>query len=267
MKTPSFSKILETQFRNFETSKSNFEDILTWAERVKEYVSSDNILLEIPGPMEYLFLTHQCGNAFITSVLTLMKAHIFFAEAVARIGLEATMQMAVIEANFDEHLDVWKRYNYFKKTKKNWEESSEWKEIKKKYQKVFSYERANHDYSSFMSGHEKEQLFDWWKLMSNTGSHAGFIHSTMSIEFGREGMKETLQSGIFDIVPTEPTKIGVSLVWLTDVYFILAAINSRILIGHNFSLRYNPDRIEDSYQEWCDFKQKKANDFGIKKPD
>jgi hypothetical protein len=78
MRTPSFSKILETQFKNFETSKSNFEDILTWAERVKEYVSPDNILLSIGDPMEYLILTHLCGNAFITAVLTLMKAHIFF---------------------------------------------------------------------------------------------------------------------------------------------------------------------------------------------
>jgi hypothetical protein len=177
------------------------------------------------------------------------------------------MQMAVIEANFTEHLDVWKRYNYFNKTKKNWDKSSEWKEIKNKYQKVFSSKRTKHNYSSFMSNHEKGQLFDWWKLMSNTGSHAGFMHSTMSIEFGSEGNRGFVQSGIFDIVPNEPTKIGTSLVWLTDVYFVLAAINGRILTRHGFSLRYEPERIEEAYQEWCDFKQKKANDFGIKRPD
>lgn len=267
MRVPSFAKILETQIRNFEASKSNFEDILTWSERIKDFVAPDNILLKVPEPREYLFLSHQCGNAFIVSVLTLMKAHILFSEAVARVGLEATMQMAVIEANFEHHLEVWKRYNYFNRTKRNWEESPEWREINKRYKKVFSQDRAKHNYSSFIFDSEKEQLIDWWKLMSSTGSHAGFMYSAMSIDFGKEGNTETIQSGIFDIIPDEPYKIGTSMIWLNEVYFTLAIITARILTRHKFSLRYSSEKMEDYYEDWRDFKLKKADDFGIKRPD
>ena len=57
------------------------------------------------------------------------------------------------------------------------------------------------------------------------------------------------------------------MIWLNEVYFTLAIITARILTRHKFSLRYSPEKMEDYYEEWRDFKFKKAKDFGFEKPE
>ena len=90
MSSPSITSVLEAEFKNYEISKSHFEDILTWGERIREIASTDNLYC-IPNPPEYFDLIQISGNAFVTSLLLIMKAHVFFGFAVARVGLESVI--------------------------------------------------------------------------------------------------------------------------------------------------------------------------------
>ncbi|MGI0016778.1 MAG: hypothetical protein ACREBU_25440, partial [Nitrososphaera sp.] len=260
METSSFSQILESQFKNFETSKQKYEDILTWAERVKEYVSPHNVLLEAPDPIEYGHLIHICGNAFIVSILTTMKGHIFISEAIARVGVEAIKEMAIIEVDITNHLPIWRRFNLENP------HSNEWQQIFGEYRRIFRNREniRNYDYSAFIRHHERTEIINRWGQLSHSGSHVNFVQTTMNTRFDNTDDTTFMHTGLFDIENTGEHDIGTSMVYLIDTYFILALISSRILTRHNTRLKRTTVELENSYLEWFEFKIKKAREFGIR---
>lgn len=261
MATVSFAHILESQFKNFEVSRQRFEDILTWAERVKEYASPDNVLLTAPDPIEYGHLIHVCGNAFVVSLLTTMKGHVFFGEAIARVGIDAIIEMAIIEANIAQHLPIWRNYNYGNPR------SAEWTRIEREYANVFrGRNRGNHDYSAFVSEVERTEIISRWSLLSRTGSHANFVQTAMSTRLADSGGTPMMSTGLFDIESGSEHGIAESMVFIIDTYFILAIIASRILTRRNTRLKRTTAELESSQQEWFEFKSRKAREFGIQHP-
>ncbi len=261
MVTSSFSHILESQFKNFETSKQRYEDILTWAERVKEFASPENVLLNAPDPIEYGHLIHICGNAFIVAMLNTMKGHIFFGEAIARVGVDAIIEMAIIEADIAKHLQVWKNYNYSNPR------NADWAQIKSAYNEVFMQRnRGRHDYSSFIKNDERTEIIDRWLALSHSGSHVNFVQTAMNTRFENSGGIPVMHTGLFDIENAGGNDIGISMVYLIDTYFILAIISSRILTRRNANLKLTTAELESAYREWFEFKAKKAHAFGIRQP-
>jgi len=260
MSLPSFAKIHEGEVHNFEISKSKFGDILTWAERVKE-IASTEIISKMPAPQEYIDLLHIQGNAFVTSLILLMKAHIFFSYSVARVGVEATTRMATIETNFERHLKVWQKHNYAKR------HSSEFRNAKRDFNRVFTDPRAKHDYSAFMEEDEYRVLFERWDFLSECGSHAGFIQTIFSMVHEKSGENESLKSGIFDVNENDNNQIGKCMVYIIDTFFLCALICVRILLRHDLNLKRSLQNIESLMDEWIEFKLAKAQEFGIKSPD
>jgi len=261
MSHPTFSEILQGEVNHFKVSKSRFEDILTWAERTKE-ITSTELIRNLPLPDPYFDLLHIQGNAFITSLLLLMKVHIFFSYAIARVGLEANINMAVIESDFNKNLKIWQNYNYT--TTNN---SQKFKQIKRDYIRVFQDPRKKHDFSAFMEEHEYDIIFKRWDYLCKSGSHTGFLQTIFSVDYENTEEEFILKSGIFDVKPDDINYVGKCMVYVIDTFFIGAKISARILNRHKVSLTRSVNDIETLYDEWFEFKLKKAKEFGIKPPE
>jgi len=260
MSLPNFAKVLEGEIKNFEISKSKFEDILTWAERIKE-IASTELVLQLPVQQEYFDLMHIQGNSFIASIILLMKCHVFFSFAIARVGLEAAITMAIVESDYKNHLPIWQKYNY---TKRN---TSEFKEAQKKFTQVFRNTRKKHDFSAFMNEREYEVLFHTWDYLCTSGSHAGFLQTIFSVDYSDSEDAITLNSGIFDINMNDTNHIGKSMIYVIDTFFLCSKISARILNRHGVSLRKSVKEVEELFDEWVEFKMRKAKEFGIKPPE
>ena len=262
MEIPSFSKIIEEQFNNFEKSKKQYSDILSWAERIKEPCGSENILGETPDPFEYCNLLHNCGNAFIVAMLTTMKGHMHFAEAIARIGIDSIVEMAIIETDLEKNLEIWKKFNY-----RTYGDDAQRKKIENDYENIFRKKKSKHDYSLFITDDEKKAIIDSWGQMSRYGSHVNSVQGLSSMRFEKDSEITKVHTGVFDIPKNgfEHNK-ALSMFFLIDTYFILAAISSKILTIRGASLKRTPDELEAWKKEWYQFKLKKAHELGIKQP-
>ncbi len=254
MSRPSFERLIEGEFKNFEISKNKFEDILTWAIRIREAVSTENIV-DIAEPKEYLMLTQLCGNAFVTAILLIMKAHVFFGEAVARVGLEAAMQMAVIQTNYKKHLEIWRSYQLNKGKEQQ-------KQAKQEFRKVFSYDRKKHDYSKFMESIEKDYIERVWGILSENSSHAGFMQTTLSMDFKSNKETTFIKTGFFDTLSPDQNMIGRVMLFVVDIYSHLSLIISRILTSKGYKLKRTPEKIETERKEWEDFSAEKIKELG-----
>ncbi len=253
---PSFSKIPEAENKNFETSRNLFEEILTWAERLKQILHIKRVDIK-PGPIEYYQLVHILGNAFINSVLILMKGYIFHSYAIVRLGLESFFQLAIIETQFSEHLNVWKNYNYSNSKSENW------KDIKKSYNDIFRYKRNKHDYSKFLDLETKEILIHRWKFLSEYGSHVNFMQTIFSFNIKNIENKQLAFSNLFDVNNSDKNSLGINFLWTVDTFFHIANSLSIILENHKVYLYRSSEDIQKMWNEWVEFKINKGTEFGI----
>ena len=257
MSFPPFHKIIEKEFQNFEASKSNFPDIYAWSERVKGILMIKNVK-NYPAPDEFFWMINLISNAYINSILLTMKCYIFHAFAIARLGVETFLNIAIIQADFDKHYDIWKNYN---KTKKD---TVEFEKAKKEYNKTFRFNKQKHNYSSFMSSEEKDEIFSRWDILSTVGSHVSFTQSVYSfkVEAGSNDLK--FQSGFFDAGFDDKKTLATHLVWIIDTYLIVAKNLSKILENHSIFLEMPHSKILELHKDWFDFKAIKIKEYGIK---
>ena len=251
MTIPAFKKIIEYEIQNFESSLEYFEDIISWAERIKHLLHVTKFNRSI---FEYFLLCHILHNSYLNAILLAMKGYIFHSYAVCRLGVESFINLAIIECHKDEHFKIWKGYNYTKRDHKDWNH------IKKKYDKIFRDKRKSHDYSSFLRDNEKIRIFSSWEMLSNMGSHSSYMQSMFSLNISDP---KNLKSGLFDVEMKDKTLIGRVLLWIIDTYFTMANPLSDILERNNLSLNTPNDKIDKMIIEWNEFKLKKAKDFNI----
>ncbi len=254
MNLESINKIIEAQFNNFHSSRKQFEDIVTWVERLKGIISIHNIH-DLVDPIEYSELLHIAGNAFVISIILAMEKHYLFALGASRVGIEAIINMAIIESNHEKHLNVWKRYNEYN------QDSEEWKSIYNDYNKVFLKDKKKHDYSRFIDDDDKKYIIDRWEFLSNYGSHPSMMHSVFSTRFSNNESGLSMTYGLFDDDPKNVFGGGKIVLFLIDIYFVLSKIYSKIFKIHNIDLIYSYDRINKLYFEWIEFRDNKLNEF------
>ena len=108
------------------------------AERLKEIFTVRDTK-SLNGSIEITMLVHIISNAFINSILLIMKGFVFHAYAIGRLGVEAFYQISVIEIDFDNHLKIWQEFNYTTKNK------TEWDIVKRSYDRVFRYDRKKYE--------------------------------------------------------------------------------------------------------------------------
>ena len=256
MSLPSFDKILESEFRNYEISKKRYEDIITWGERLKEILCVRHIK-DSDGVIELTMLTNIIGNAFITAILLTMKCHVFHAYSVTRLGVEAFIQLTIIELNFGENLKVWRDFNYLKS------HTDEWNRAKNDYNDVFRKKRKSYDYSRIIDDDERNEIVSRWNMLSEVGSHVNFIQTLFSFSVIETPENIEILSGIFDITDAKENHMARYLIWMIDTYFIISKTVSKILESHDLALWRSCDEIERLWSEWIEFKVKKAAEFGF----
>lgn len=259
MSLPPFTKIIEGENQNFESSRKNFEDILSWGERIKELLHIKSVK-EPPGPLVYFQLVHLAGNSFTNAMLLTMKGYIFHGLAVGRLGIEAFNQMCIIEIDYENHLRVWENYNY---TRSN---DAKFGKYKKDFTHIFRRQRATFDYSKFMEESERDELVHRWDMLNSAGSHVSFRQTVYSFSIEESEDRLEVFSGIFDIDLSDKFSLGKHLIWLIDTFLIAAQIINRILEFHSVQLFLNTNKIKLLWNEWLDFKAKKVGEYGIEKP-
>lgn len=259
MSLPSFDKILEGQFHNYQISKDRFEDIITWCERLKEILNTKYVKVH-DGTIELTMLVHLLGNSFVSAIMLLMKGHVFHSYAVARIGVESFFQLAIIEIDFVNNLKAWRDFNYSQKGDKNWND------YQNTFEKIFRKNRPKYDYSQIIELNEQKEIVERWTMMCEIGSHVNFIQTLFSFNLSKSDDSTLIKSGIFDVANQEKNFIGKYLIWMVDTYFIIAKSISKILEKHEILLSQNTMKITQMWEDWLDFKSKKVKEWGITMP-
>jgi len=259
MSFPSFDKIIESESINFGITKKNFGDIIEWAEVLKNILQIQKVH-DGPGPIEYYQLFHLLGNSFVNAVLLLSKGYIFHSYAISRIGFESFFQIAIIESNYNENLNVWQNFSYERP------DSKRWKIAWRKYDKIFVKDRSKHDYSAFINDEIKDVLVNRWKFLSSYGSHVSFIQTLFSFDIREIGESDIVYSGLFDTNENNTVEIGKSIIWIIDSFFILAVSTSKIFENHNVYLAKNNSQINELWEEWLSSKISILKELGITPP-
>jgi hypothetical protein len=254
MTLESINKIIEEEFRNYQSARDNFDDIVTWAERLKEIISVHNIS-DLFEPMEYNELLHITGNSFVISIILAMERHYLFSFAISRIGIESIINMSIIESNYEKHLNIWKKYNECN------QDSAEWRTVYKDFNDAFKFKKKKHDYSKFVNDNDMKYIMERWKFISNYGSHSNMMQSAFSTYFSNNQAEIKMTYSLFDGDPKNTFSSGKIVLFIIDIYFVLAKVYSKIFQLHNIDLIKSHDRILELFSEWIIFRDNKLIEF------
>ena len=232
------------EWENVQASAQKFPAVVQWAERVKEFIAPENCLGE-GKVLPYMILLLQASNAFVSSFIREMELHQFHAQAIARLGIDTVMQMAIIEADYECNSRIWWGYNGINATE---EEKSKFDED---FYIIFCRNRFSRAFDNYLPEETRKWLQQRWKRASHAGSHASLLSSALSVKMSTDGI---LSTNYFD-EPLTNDAFDVEFRMILDIhtFFVLAKVATKILELHNQELRYDSSHLEAVFREWREF--------------
>lgn len=251
-KGPTIPEVLSGEIQNFIQFSLKNTQVVIWGERINQLFDFGRFGSEFGA--EDAILLHIMANSFLTTFLLAAKGHIFHAYAIARVGLDAFFQLAIIHLDREENAKIWWSQNTARGG------SQEERKAYRKYDTVFQKQRRRHDYSKLFPKEFAQRLIERWDFFSQAGSHANFVQTIFSLS--KDGGGRRMLSGVYDVTNLTSEQHVVISLYLLETYLAMRVAVSHLLVKQGIESPQQLRDIEAIFSDWIRFRTETQERIG-----